>query len=88
MAHKRQAGDRWGLISIDLVTGEKKSVQIGYWESTTFPYVKTAREYAEGLNKDAIAFNSGRRYESRYIGNWKTGYCEENSDVHYCGGGW
>ena len=85
---RRQSGDRWGLISVNLETGEKKSVQIGYWESTTFPYAKQAQEYADGLNKDAITFNSNRRYESRYIGNWKTGYVEPNSDVQYCGGGW
>lgn len=77
---KRKAGDRWGMISVNKITGEKKQVQIGYWESTTFPYFKQAQEYVDGLNENAIEFDYDHWYEVRYVGNVHTGYAE-NDDV-------
>ena len=78
---KHQAGDRWGIICIDLATGEKRAVQIGYWESTTFPYAKQAQEHADGYNENAIEYKHNKRYEIRYIRNSKTKFVEDNSDV-------
>ena len=88
---KRQAGDIWGLIAIDLATGEKRAVQIGYWETTTFPYAKQAQEHADGYNKNAIKYKRNERYEIRYIRNSKTKFVADNSDVQgqsFAGWGW
>lgn len=86
---KRQAGDRWGLISIDKATGEKRAVQIGYWESTTWPYPNQAQEQADYANQLAVEINENKYYEIRFIGNSKTNCMEDNSDVQGTGfAGW
>ena len=82
---KRKAGDRWGMIKIDKTTGIKESVQIGYWETTLFPYRKQAQEYADGLNLIAYEHNYNCWYEARFVGNTRTGYVP-NDDVVYTGG--
>lgn len=69
--HKRNAGDRWGLVSIDINTGEERLVQIGYWESPTFPYKKQAQEYADMYNKESQETNRGKKYEVRFAGNYR-----------------
>ena len=81
LVKKRQAGDIWGLIAIDLATGEKRAVQIGYWESTTFPYAKQAQEQVDGYNRNAVEYSHNKKYEIRYIGNRKTKFVADNSDV-------
>ena len=70
---KHESGDRWGLVCIHTDTGKEKRVQIGGWESSTFPYKKQAQNYADGYNKIAKEHNHAKRYEIRYAGNWKQG---------------
>jgi hypothetical protein len=65
---KRQKGDRWGLVSIDLDTGEQCRVQICGWEDSTFPYRRQAEEYARDYNLLSAQYHWNRRYETRYAG--------------------
>lgn len=91
MARKHTAGDRWGLIAVNHTTGKNTAVQIGYWETTTWPYAKQAQERADGYNQLEIKYPSGqsKHYEIRYIGNWNTGIGPDNSDVEDRGlAGW
>ncbi len=66
---KRRAGDRWGLVAVDLITGQEQRVQIGSWECSNFPYRKQAQEYANDSNKLSEQYSWGKRYEVRYKGN-------------------
>jgi len=91
MARKHTAGDRWGVIAVNQTTGKKTAVQIGYWETTTWPYAKQAQQNADANNQHEIEYPSSTKthYEIRYIGNWKTGIYPDNSDVEGQGfAGW
>jgi hypothetical protein len=68
----RRRGDRWGLVAIKLDTGKEGRVQIGGWETSTFPYRKQAEEYAQGYNELSQQHNWNERYEARYAGNMIT----------------
>ena len=69
---KRRSGDLWGIVKIDEF-GQEKRVQIGGWESSTFPFKSQAEKYARGLTKNEVEIRKGTgRYEARYAGNWKT----------------
>jgi hypothetical protein len=71
---RRQRGDRWGLVKINLSTGEECRVQICGWESSTFPYRKQAEQAAQDYNKLSEEFNWNERYEARYAGQGSRGY--------------
>ena len=65
----RRKGDRWGLVKTKLATGEEWRVQIGGWETSTFPYRKQAEEYAQAYNELSREYNWNEHYEARYAGN-------------------